>query len=228
MTEDERHLNWIAKAADRIIEDLPEVTRFHSELCTAIEEIYLAEFGSQGLLDHSAPPPSTKHPQELKAMFCDEWITDDFLVARSSYNRALLEAYQLGKTTSHHPPAVQPWVAEANQAYCDYANQLTRPECLGHEKKLKDGKFGELELKAYIRSGVLLGKHQAFAEVAAHASESGTVSEREAQLVKAATEAASELEADWYAVTIYDTVNEKFNDIGRQLRSALSAYKEGK
>jgi hypothetical protein len=47
-----------------------------------------------------------------------------------------------------------------------------------------------------------------------------------ARLVTAATKAASELEADWYAVTIYDVVNEQLNEIGRELRAALAALEE--
>jgi hypothetical protein len=61
-----------------------------------------------------------------------------------------------------------------------------------------------------------------------HAHASAEEAEKYRRLVEAATEAASELEADWYDVTIWDTVNKKFNDIGRRLRSAMDALKEEK
>jgi hypothetical protein len=54
---------------------------------------------------------------------------------------------------------------KANQAYCDYIDQMKRPECLGYEQKLKEGKFGRPELDAHVRAGELLGRHRAFAEV---------------------------------------------------------------
>lgn len=52
--------------------------------------------------------------------------------------------------------------ALADLAYCDYSDQMKRPECLGHEVKLKDGSFGQAELDGHIRAAQLYGRHQAF------------------------------------------------------------------
>lgn len=56
---------------------------------------------------------------------------------------------------------------KSDNAYCDYVAQMRKPECLGYEQKLKDGTFGKAELDAHTRAGELLGRHRAFAEVAA-------------------------------------------------------------
>ena len=59
----------------------------------------------------------------------------------------------------------------ANQAYCDYMEQLKRPVCLGVDAKLKDGTFGKAELEGHVRAGELFGRHRALAEAAALASQ---------------------------------------------------------
>ena len=53
----------------------------------------------------------------------------------------------------------------ADKAYCDYILQMSRPECLGFEAKLKDGTFGKAELDAHVKAGELLGQHKAYATV---------------------------------------------------------------
>jgi len=55
----------------------------------------------------------------------------------------------------------------SSRAYCDYIDQMRRDECLGHEQKLKEGKFGAIELNAHCDAAELLGRHRAFAEIAA-------------------------------------------------------------
>ncbi len=56
---------------------------------------------------------------------------------------------------------------KSDKAYCDYIDQMRRPECLGYEHKLKNGSFGKAELDAHTHAGELLGRHRAFAEAAA-------------------------------------------------------------
>lgn len=55
----------------------------------------------------------------------------------------------------------------SDRAYCQYIEQMRRPECLGWEQKVKDGRFGEAELKAHTKAGEFLGRHHAFSEAAA-------------------------------------------------------------
>lgn len=52
----------------------------------------------------------------------------------------------------------------ADRAYCDYIDQMRKPECLGYEQKLKEGSFGKAELDAHVRAGELLGRHRALSE----------------------------------------------------------------
>ena len=51
-------------------------------------------------------------------------------------------------------------------AYCDYVAHMRKHECLGWEQKIKDGKFGDAELKAHTYGGLLHGKHIAYADAA--------------------------------------------------------------
>ncbi len=53
---------------------------------------------------------------------------------------------------------------KSDRAYCDYIDQLKKPECLGWEAKVKSGTFGEDELVGHCIAQELLGKHKAFAE----------------------------------------------------------------
>ncbi len=55
----------------------------------------------------------------------------------------------------------------ADDAYCDYIAKMRTPLCLGVEAKMKAGQFDESNLKAHTEAAVLLGKHLAYADVAA-------------------------------------------------------------
>ena len=55
---------------------------------------------------------------------------------------------------------------KASRAYCDYIDQLRKPECLGWEQKVKSGKFGVTELEAHGRASSLFGKYRAYTEAA--------------------------------------------------------------
>ena len=55
---------------------------------------------------------------------------------------------------------------KADDAYCQYIDQMRKPEALGHVAKMAVGKFGEVELAAHTNGSRLYGQHQAFAEVA--------------------------------------------------------------
>lgn len=56
--------------------------------------------------------------------------------------------------------------ARADNAYCEYIEQLRRDECLGWEIKIERGKFGEAELKAHCSAAEKLGRHRALHEAA--------------------------------------------------------------
>ena len=52
----------------------------------------------------------------------------------------------------------------ADRAYCQYIEQMSRPECKGVEYKLLKGTFGISELKAHNKAHEYLGRHRAFSE----------------------------------------------------------------
>ena len=54
----------------------------------------------------------------------------------------------------------------SDRAYCNYIEQMGRNECLGWKYKVKNGTFGEAELKGHTKAGEMLGRHKAFAEAA--------------------------------------------------------------
>lgn len=54
----------------------------------------------------------------------------------------------------------------ASVAYGDYIEQMKRDECLGWEYKVEHGKFGAIELKAFMSAAVSLGMHRALNEAA--------------------------------------------------------------
>ena len=70
----------------------------------------------------------------------------------------------------HDAPEQGRALSEASsEAYLKYSGQARRSECLGWKQKVESGVFGKKELEAHVELGRLLGKHQAFAEAAAHA-----------------------------------------------------------
>lgn len=56
--------------------------------------------------------------------------------------------------------------AMSDRAYCQYLEQMQRPECLGWEAKVASGRFGQAELTAHTKGGEHLGRHRALAEIA--------------------------------------------------------------
>jgi hypothetical protein len=55
---------------------------------------------------------------------------------------------------------------KATRAYCDYIEQMRKPESLGWSAKIASGEFGEKEICAHTEGGRLLGKHMAYADAA--------------------------------------------------------------
>lgn len=54
---------------------------------------------------------------------------------------------------------------KSDRAYCDYIDQLRKPECLGWEAKIEADIFGKAELNAHNKASELLGRSRAFADV---------------------------------------------------------------
>lgn len=55
----------------------------------------------------------------------------------------------------------------SDRAYCQYIDQMSRPENKGVDYKLENNKFGAFELAAHNKAHEYLGRHRAFSEALA-------------------------------------------------------------
>ncbi|MGB5807790.1 hypothetical protein [Castellaniella sp.] len=104
--------------------------------------------------DITLPPPAQRIPY-----IGDLWTRDQIRAAieadRADHLRGVTKMVPSDELRSR-----------ADAAYSAYIQQMRSRECLGWERKVKTGKFGEAELKAHTKAGEFLGRHRAFSECA--------------------------------------------------------------
>jgi len=66
----------------------------------------------------------------------------------------------------HRKALAETFQSLSDRAYCNYIEQMRRPECLGWEEKVRTRRFGTAELEAHTKAGAQLGRHKAFQEAA--------------------------------------------------------------
>lgn len=123
------------------------------------------------LVEYAAP--SAPQPAESVKLECPKCGADR---AKEPCAGNLMNCAFKGEAHAAEPVKVPSDELEglADRAYCQYIEQMRRPECLAWEQKVKDRRFGEAELNAHTKAGEFLGRHRAFSEARALLSRYGS------------------------------------------------------